>query len=148
MNKEKHLTDLAKKIEAAKRQKLAIECRTNFLDFVKYSMPDPDDPDDIEQSMFKDAKHHRALAKVLEKVEKGHIPRLIVSMPPRHGKSELISRRFVPWIQGKDPYRNVSIRYIQRRLCKRLWCRRSKHNDTATIQARFSKFWITQGWGE
>ncbi len=107
MNKEKHLTDLAKKIEAAKRQKLAIECRTNFLDFVKYSMPDPDDPDDISQSMFKDAKHHRALAKVLEKVEKGHIPRLIVSMPPRHGKSELISRRFVPWIQGKDPYRNV-----------------------------------------
>ena len=70
-------------------------------------MPDPDDPDDISQSMFKDAKHHRALAKVLEKVEKGHIPRLIVSMPPRHGKSELISRRFVPWIQGKDPYRNV-----------------------------------------
>tara|TARA_R110000822_G_scaffold7025_6_gene29112 strand:- start:2599 stop:4029 length:1431 start_codon:yes stop_codon:yes gene_type:complete len=57
--------------------------------------------------MFKDAKHHRALAKVLEKVEKGHIPRLIVSMPPRHGKSELVSRRFVPWVQGRDPYRNV-----------------------------------------
>ena len=31
MNKEKHLTDLAKKIEAAKRQKLAIECRTNVF---------------------------------------------------------------------------------------------------------------------
>ena len=99
--------DLDKKIAAAKRQKKAIECRSSFLDFVKYTMPDPDDPDDIEQSMFKDAKHHRALAKVLEKVEKGHIPRLIVCMPPRHGKSELISRRFVPWIQGKDPYRNI-----------------------------------------
>ena len=99
--------DLDKKIAAAKRQKKAIECRTSFLDFVKYTMPDPDDPNDIEMSMFKDAKHHRALAKVLEKVEKGHIPRLIVCMPPRHGKSELISRRFVPWIQGKDPYRNI-----------------------------------------
>ena len=107
MNKDKQFTELGQKIEAAKRQKKAIECRTSFLDFVKYTMPDADDPDDIEISMFKDAKHHRALAKVLEKVEKGHIPRLIVCMPPRHGKSELISRRFVPWIQGKDPYRSV-----------------------------------------
>ena len=107
MSKEKQLTELDKKIAAAKRQKLALECRNDFLKFVKFSMPEPDDPDDLESSMFKDAKHHRALAKVLEKVEKGHIPRLIVSMPPRHGKSELISRRFVPWLQGRDPYRNV-----------------------------------------
>ena len=67
-------------------------------------MPDPDDPNDIELSLFKDAKHHRALAKVLEK---GHIPRLIVCMPPRHGEIELISRRFIPWLMGKDSYRNV-----------------------------------------
>lgn len=107
MSNEKALTELDKKIAAAKRQKLAVECRTSFIDFVKYTMPDADDPENIEESMFKDAKHHRALALVLEKVEKGHIPRLIVSMPPRHGKSELISRRFVPWLQGKDPYRNV-----------------------------------------
>lgn len=106
-NREKQLTDLEKKISAAKRQKLAIEAREDFLKFVKYTMPDPDDPESLELSMFKDAKHHRALAKVLEKVEKGHIPRLIVSMPPRHGKSELISRRFVPWVQGRDAYRNV-----------------------------------------
>ena len=70
-------------------------------------MPDPNAPDDIEESLFKDAKHHRALAKVLEKVEKGHHPRLIVTLPPRHGKSELISRRFIPWLLGRDSYRNV-----------------------------------------
>jgi predicted phage terminase large subunit-like protein len=107
MSNAKVLNELENKIAAAKRQKRAIECRTSFIDFVKYTMPDADDPENIDESMFKDAKHHRALAKVLEKVEKGHIPRLIVSMPPRHGKSELISRRFVPWLQGRDPYRNV-----------------------------------------
>ncbi len=107
MSNAKVLNELENKIAAAKRQKKAIECRTSFIDFVKYTMPDADDPENIDESMFKDAKHHRALAKVLEKVEKGHIPRLIVSMPPRHGKSELISRRFVPWLQGRDPYRNV-----------------------------------------
>ena len=105
--KQKQLTDLEKRIGAAKRQKLAIEGREDFLKFVKFTMPEPDDPDNIDMSMFKDAKHHRALAKVLEKVEKGHIPRLIVCMPPRHGKSELISRRFIPWLMGKDPYRSV-----------------------------------------
>ena len=107
MNKAKQISDIERKIAAAQRQKLAIESRQDFLKFVKFTMPDPDDPNDIELSLFKDAKHHRALAKVLEKVEKGHIPRLIVCMPPRHGKSELISRRFIPWLMGKDSYRNV-----------------------------------------
>ena len=102
MNKHVKIGELDKKIAAAKRQQRALECRDDLLKFVKFTMPDPDDPDNLELSMFKDAKHHRALAKVLEKVEKGHIPRLIVSMPPRHGKSELVSRRFVPWLQGKD----------------------------------------------
>jgi len=107
MSEAKRFDELDKKIASARRLKKAIECRSSFVDFVKYTMPDADDPENIDESMFKDAKHHRALAKVLEKVEKGHIPRLIVSMPPRHGKSELVSRRFVPWVQGKDPYRNV-----------------------------------------
>jgi|TARA_R110000803_G_scaffold87023_1_gene153609 predicted phage terminase large subunit-like protein len=107
MSEGKRFDELDKKIASARRLKKAIECRSSFVDFVKYTMPDADDPENIDESMFKDAKHHRALAKVLEKVEKGHIPRLIVSMPPRHGKSELVSRRFVPWIQGRDPYRNV-----------------------------------------
>ena len=107
MGAAKQIVDLDKRISAAKRQKEAIEARDDFLKFTKFTMPDPDDYDNVELSLFKDAKHHRALAKVLEKVEKGHIPRLIVCMPPRHGKSELISRRFIPWLVGKDPYRSV-----------------------------------------
>ena len=138
MSENKRFDELDKKIASARRLKKAIECRSSFVDFVKYTMPDADDPENIDQSMFKDAKHHRALAKVLEKVEKGHIPRLIVSMPPRHGKSELVSRRFVPWVQGRDPYRNVIFCYIQRRLCERLWRRCQEHYDAAAIQACFS----------
>lgn len=101
------LSALEKRIAAAKRAKLAIEARDDFLKFVKFTMPDIEDPEDVDLSTFKDAKHHRALAKVLEKVEKGHIPRLIVTLPPRHGKTELISRRFIPWLLGKGPYRNI-----------------------------------------
>jgi predicted phage terminase large subunit-like protein len=101
------LSALEKRIAAAKRAKAAVEARDDFLKFVKFTMPDIENPEDVELSTFKDAKHHRALAKVLEKVEKGHIPRLIVTLPPRHGKTELISRRFIPWLLGKGPYRNI-----------------------------------------
>ena len=106
-NKTSQLSELERQIAAAKRQKHAIECRENFLQFVQFTMPDPEDPEDLSLSLFKDAKHHRAISKALEKTEKGHIPRLIVTLPPRHGKSELISRRFIPWLLGKDSYRNV-----------------------------------------
>jgi hypothetical protein len=40
-------------------------------------------------------------------VEKGNLLRLIVTFPPRHGKSELTSRRFPAWLAGRDPYRHV-----------------------------------------
>lgn len=101
------LSAIEKRIAAAKRAKLALEARDDFLKFVKFTMPDIEDPENVDLSTFKDAKHHRALAKVLEKVEKGHIPRLIVTLPPRHGKTELISRRFIPWLLGRDEYRNI-----------------------------------------
>lgn len=101
------LSAIEKRIAAAKRAKLALEAREDFLKFVRFTMPDIEDPENVDLSTFKDAKHHRALAKVLEKVEKGHIPRLIVTLPPRHGKTELISRRFIPWLLGRDEYRNI-----------------------------------------
>jgi len=40
---------------------------------------------------------------MLEAVERGEITRLIVLMPPRHGKSELISLRFPCWYLAKHP---------------------------------------------
>jgi predicted phage terminase large subunit-like protein len=42
--------------------------------------------------------HHRLLAERLEAVAAGRCKRLVVSMPPRHGKTELVSIRLAPWI--------------------------------------------------
>lgn len=47
--------------------------------------------------------HHEELAKALEAVYDGRIKRLLVMMPPRHGKSELVSRAFPAWCLGKNP---------------------------------------------
>lgn len=47
--------------------------------------------------------HHRLLCEKLDKFARGEIKRLIVSMPPRHGKSELVSRRLPSFIFGIKP---------------------------------------------
>lgn len=51
--------------------------------------------------------HHRLLARELELVEKGETDRLMVMMPPRHGKSEVTSVRFPAWFMGRNPKLNV-----------------------------------------
>lgn len=47
--------------------------------------------------------HHRVLAEMLDGFVSGHYPRLMVFMPPRHGKSELVSRRLPAYILGRRP---------------------------------------------
>jgi predicted phage terminase large subunit-like protein len=53
------------------------------------------------------APHHRRIAEKLEAVERGEIDRLMIFMPPRHGKSELASRRFPAWYLGRNPTRQI-----------------------------------------
>lgn len=47
--------------------------------------------------------HHREIAKKLQAVERGEIKRLMISMPPRHGKSMLASEYFPAWFLGRNP---------------------------------------------
>ncbi len=46
---------------------------------------------------FELAAHHRLMVEKLEAVERGEIRRLMISMPPRHGKSLLASQIFPSW---------------------------------------------------
>ena len=52
---------------------------------------------------YKDAAHHRLIARHLEMVERGEITRLMITMPPRHGKSMLASEFFPAWYMGRNP---------------------------------------------
>lgn len=78
--------------ELARRQ----AARQHVLDFARYTLPD-----------YKAGAHHALLARTLEQVEAGRITRLMVFMPPRHGKSELTSRRFPAWYLGRHPKRQI-----------------------------------------
>ena len=47
--------------------------------------------------------HHRVLCNYLDRFVKKDIKRLMVFMPPRHGKSELVSRKLPAFIFGRNP---------------------------------------------
>lgn len=105
---------LRQQIEAARRQVFAAQrlrtiqtARSNLLDFVEMSMPDIEAPDDPTRSRYDRRKIHELIASKLEDVEAGRTLRLIISVQPRVGKSELVSRKFSPWCVGKDPYRQI-----------------------------------------
>lgn len=53
------------------------------------------------------APHIKLLASALMKVEKGEIKRLMVFMPPRHGKSEMCSVRFPAFFLGRNPEKRI-----------------------------------------
>ena len=46
---------------------------------------------------FKLAKHHELIVSKLEAIERGQISRLMISLPPRHGKSSITSGIFPAW---------------------------------------------------
>ena len=54
-----------KQIALLKRQQRAMQARDDFLAFVKFTMPDPADPNDIDRSLYQDAKHHKAICQVI-----------------------------------------------------------------------------------
>lgn len=68
------------------------QARRNLIPFCQYTYPDYQTP-----------SHLIALSGALESIERGELKRLIVLMPPRHGKSELISLRFPCWYLAKHP---------------------------------------------
>jgi hypothetical protein len=70
--------------------------KRRLLDFITFNFPD-----------YKVNWHHRLLTEKLEAVERGEIKRLIVTMPPRHGKSEIVSVQFPSWLIGRNKNRNI-----------------------------------------
>jgi predicted phage terminase large subunit-like protein len=79
-------------MELLKRRK----ARTSLIGFTEYTL-----------SHYQAASHHHKIADALERVERGEIDRLMITMPPRHGKSELASRRFPAWFMGRNPLKNI-----------------------------------------
>ena len=61
----------------------------------------------VSHGRWKRARHLDLLCKVLEEVERGDVTRLIITMPPRHGKSMTVTESFPSWFIGRNPESRV-----------------------------------------
>src|SRR6516225_1030504 len=82
--------------QAAEREAKRRSAATSLIDFCEYTMP-----------QYQTAAMHRRIAEQLERVGRGEIDRLIISTPPRHGKTELAAKRYVAWHLGQNPQHHV-----------------------------------------
>lgn len=87
-----------------KIKKAILQSRDGLIPFARYIRPDMTDPDNVDKSSYIVAPHIQLIADELEALERGDFHNLIISLPPRHGKSELASNTFIPWFLGRNPY--------------------------------------------
>lgn len=66
----------------------------NLVAFTEYTFP-----------RYRTAGHHKIIAEQLERIERGEVDRLMLLVPPRHGKSELASIRLPAWFLGRQPHK-------------------------------------------
>jgi predicted phage terminase large subunit-like protein len=91
------------------RQQKALLARDDLLVFTQFTMPDPEAANDVNRSRYQAAAFHKEIAKALMQVESGEIPQLIFCMPPRHGKTEMATKRMAAWYSGRHPDNNVAV---------------------------------------
>lgn len=85
------------------------QARRKLMPFVELTLPDPVEPDNSDLSQYDTQKFHDAVADALERCERGEIRRLIITMPPRMGKTELAVHRLTSWLMGRDPTRQIIV---------------------------------------
>ena len=90
------LTEVLAALEELERRRLAQTRHDDLIEFCKAMDPN-----------FKVGRHTRRLGDLLMKMERGEEDRIGVSMPPRHGKSQMVSIYFPAWYLGRNPDKKV-----------------------------------------
>lgn len=80
-----------------------MQAQTSLLAYTKFTMPDPEAPDDVTRSLYEVEPFHEAIADALERWERGEHKQLILCMPPRHGKTLLATVHLTAWLAGRHP---------------------------------------------
>ena len=72
--------------------------KRNLLSFTRHTLPS-----------FAPAPFHIAYYEVLTRFAMGEIKKLMITMPPQHGKSEGATRRLPAFVLGQDPDKRIAI---------------------------------------
>jgi predicted phage terminase large subunit-like protein len=73
----------------------------------------------ISPNMTWDWPYQKLIYEQLHRITTGESQRLMIFLPPRHGKSELVTNRFAAWCLLNDPKMNIIIGSYNQRLANR-----------------------------
>ena len=90
------LVEIQKQVEELEKRKYVRKCYDDLIEFCLH----------MEENYLV-GQHHRILANMLMDIERGAKDRICVNMPPRHGKSMLVSTMYIAWYLGKNPSHKV-----------------------------------------
>jgi hypothetical protein len=106
--------------DAANIEKFKQQC-DRLIGFTEYRYP-----------RYRTSPHHRFIATHLERVERREIDRLMILMPPRHGKSELASKSYPAWTIGRNPWKQFISASATADLAHVRHARRAEESDRRT----------------
>src|SRR6056300_340751 len=93
---ENEIEEITRIVDEMHRRKRLKTVQDDLITFCKHIDPD-----------YTVGKHHRILADMLMGIERGEKDRICVNIPPRHGKSQLVSIMFPAWFLGRNPNKKV-----------------------------------------
>ena len=90
------IVEIDRIVDELAQRRLNTAAYNDLIEFCKRMQPD-----------FIVGKHHRILADMLMDIEQGNKDRICVNIPPRHGKSNLVSIMYPAWFLGRNPNKKV-----------------------------------------
>lgn len=94
-------------VKVRKRLGATASAHDSLLEYMRLTMPDPQDPDDVELTKYQITPQARLLCQIIEKVERRELKRVAVSIGPQMGKSQILSRGAPAWMSGRNPAVNI-----------------------------------------
>ena len=92
------LHNIKKEKYLALKAKKKIRARNQLKDFINYTY------EGYEMQWF-----HERVCEALDKLHRGELKKLMIFIPPQHGKSEISSRRFPAYVLGKNPDTKIGV---------------------------------------
>lgn len=100
--------------------------RGGLLAFGRFMKPD-----------YEPAPFHTLIAAELDRFVSGEVPRMILCMPPQHGKSELVSRMLPAYILGREPDTKIITASYADELASRMNLDVQRYIDSPSYQSLF-----------
>lgn len=96
-------------IELLEYRRVIMEAQEDLVAFCKFTMPDPRYPNDPRKTRYIPGQHHGLMSDYCMRIERGEERKVIMNTPPRHGKTELCTKRFSAWYSGRNPAKDVMV---------------------------------------